>query len=166
MPDPQPTERGRGSNLQPHGHQSGSLTTEPMTGTPATPVKQLLCLPRRVIFQSTRSQRHNLVGIVVQPACDLSFKDIILQLPFMSSVHFLKDFNCKDSSNSLGPTAPLFDAFSWSAHLFIFSCMFSIASYPFNYTVHHCNHAFVDSTAYARAPFSLFHFYLRKAQTS
>ena len=29
MPDPQPTEQGQGLNLQPHGHQSDSLTTEP-----------------------------------------------------------------------------------------------------------------------------------------
>ena len=29
MPDPWPTERGRGSNLEPHGSWSGSLTTEP-----------------------------------------------------------------------------------------------------------------------------------------
>ena len=65
MPDPQPTERGRGSNLQPHGHQSGSLITEPMTGTPATPVKQLLCLPRRVIFQSTRCLRPNATTLSV-----------------------------------------------------------------------------------------------------
>ena len=28
-PEPQPTELGQGWNPQPHGHQSGSLTTEP-----------------------------------------------------------------------------------------------------------------------------------------
>ena len=29
MLDPQPTEQGQGSNLNPHGYQSDSLTTEP-----------------------------------------------------------------------------------------------------------------------------------------
>ena len=29
MPEPSPTERGQRSNLQPHGSQSDSLTTEP-----------------------------------------------------------------------------------------------------------------------------------------
>ena len=28
-PDPKPTEHGQGSNLQPHGSSSDSLTTEP-----------------------------------------------------------------------------------------------------------------------------------------
>ena len=34
MTDPQPTAQGQGSNLHPHGYQSGSLTTEPWRELP------------------------------------------------------------------------------------------------------------------------------------
>ena len=37
MPDPQPTEQGQGSNLQPHGSQSDSLTPGPWRELRASP---------------------------------------------------------------------------------------------------------------------------------
>ena len=39
MPDPQPTEQGQGSNLQPHVSQSDSLTTEPRWELPPLIIK-------------------------------------------------------------------------------------------------------------------------------
>ena len=37
MPEPQPTEQGQGSNPQPHGSWSDTLTTEPRQELPKVP---------------------------------------------------------------------------------------------------------------------------------
>ena len=41
MPDPQPTDQGQGLNLQPHGSQVDSLTTEPRWELPKMILKNV-----------------------------------------------------------------------------------------------------------------------------